>query len=148
MLKDVGIDMEVDCRRSAELFGTWGQGGVWSHGEFQMAGWVHGLRAPDPEISSRLLCSEIASEDNPAGAQWHRYCNPEVDELLQAQAQEFDPQKRTEILYEVQEIMHEDAYIIYLFQSPSVYTVRDDLENVFIHPFAKLYWNPQDWEWD
>jgi peptide/nickel transport system substrate-binding protein len=148
MLKGIGIDMQVDCRRSAELFGTWSQGGIWSHGEFDMGGWVHGLRVPDPEISNRYLCSEIASEENPSGSQWHRYCNPKVDELLLAQAQEFDSEKRTELLFEAQEYMHEDAYMIYLFRSPRVYTVRSDLKNVVIHSFANLYWNPQEWEWE
>lgn len=148
MLKEIGIDMQIDCRRSAELFGTWGQGGVWSHGEFQMAGWAHGLRVPDPEISNRFLCSEVASEENQAGSQWHRYCNPDVDELLLAQSQEFDAAKRTEYLFEAQKIMHDDAYIIYLFRGPSVYSVRSDLKNVVIHPFAALHWNPHEWEWE
>ena len=145
MLKEVGIDMAVDCRRSAELFGTWSQNGVWSHGEFQMAGWVHGLRTPDPEISNRYLCSEIASEENSAGSQWHRYCNPAVDELLLAQAQEFDAEKRTELLFQAQELMHEDAYMIYPFSAPGVYAIRAEVQNMVVHPFAALYWNTHEW---
>jgi ABC-type transport system substrate-binding protein len=133
--------------RSAELFGTWEQNGMWSHGRYQMGGWSHGLRVPDPEVSNRFLCSEIASEENPAGSQWYRYCNPEVDQLLMAQAQEFDPEIRKELIWQAQEILHEDAYTIFLFNTVTVYAVRDDLQNFVLHPFANYYWNSHEWEW-
>jgi peptide/nickel transport system substrate-binding protein len=147
MFKECGVDMRLETRRSAELFGTWAQGGVWSHGDYQMGGWAHSLRVPDPEVSNRFLCSQIASESNQSGSQWYRYCNPEVDELLMAQAQELDPAARTELLMEIQERLHEDAYTIYLFRSMSIYTVRSEIKNFVLHPFANFYWNPQEWEW-
>ena len=89
--KDVGVEMMIENQRTADLFGTWDQGGQWSRGEYEMGGWSHGLRVPDPEVSNRYLCSEIASEENPAGSQWYRYCNPEVDELLTQQARDLRP---------------------------------------------------------
>jgi len=147
MLREVGVDMVIDNKRTAELFGTYEQNGIWSHGEYEMGGWSHGLRVPDPEVSNRYLCSEIASADNPAGSQWYHYCNPEVDELLLAQAQEFDAEQREEIILRIQEILHEDAYHLYLFAVPLTYAVRSDLQNFVLHPFANFYFNPQEWEW-
>ena len=138
----------LETRRSTELFGTWSQGGVWAQGEYQMGGWVHSLRVPDPEISNRFLCSEVASEENQAGSQWYRYCNPEVDEFLLAQAQELDPAKRTELLHQAQVLLHEDAYHIYLFRGASIYAVRDELKNFVLHPFANFYFHPHEWEWE
>jgi peptide/nickel transport system substrate-binding protein len=148
MMKDCGVDMKLETRRSAELFGTWEQNGVWSHGEYQMGGWAHSLRVPDPEVSNRFLCSEVASEENPAGSQWYRYCNPEVDALLLAQANELDPAARTELLHQAQELIHADAYTIFLFRSNSIYTARAELQNFVLHPFANFYWNPQEWAWE
>ena len=110
--------------------------------------WSHGLRVPDPEVSNRYLCSEIASEENPAGSQWYHYCNPEVDELLNEQASTFDPEKRKEIIFQIQEILNEDAYWICLYSAPTRSTPRPlHLQNFILHPFQNFYWNPQEWEW-
>lgn len=146
MLKDVGVEMVIENRRTAELFGTWDQNGVWSHGDYEMGGWSHGLRAPDPEISNRFLCNEIATPDNPGGAQWHRYCNPAVDELLIAAQTEFDDEARTAMIFEAQEIMHNDAYAIYLFATGRHYGVNVQLANFELRPFTVWYGNIHEWD--
>ncbi|MBH28255.1 MAG: hypothetical protein CL789_03350, partial [Chloroflexi bacterium] len=117
------------------------------HGTYEMAGWSHGLRAPDPEISNRFLCSEVAGPDNTAGAQWNRYCNPAVDELLIAAGSEFDEAKKTELLHKAQEIMHEDAYRIFLFASGRNYGVAKGLENFELGRWYKWYGGIHKWEW-
>lgn len=147
MFRDVGVEMTIDNQRVADLFGTWDQGGQWSRGEYQMGGWSHGLRVPDPEVSNRYLCSEIASEENPAGSQWYRYCNPEVDALLNQQAATFDPEERQRIIFQIQEILHDEAYWIWLYAAETIYTAPAALQNFVLHPFANFYWNPQEWEW-
>ena len=147
MFKDIGAEMVIDNARTADLFGTWQQGGRWSHGDYDMGLWSHGLRVPDPEVSNRYLCSEIASEENPAGSQWYHYCNPEVDELLQEQASTLDPERRTEIIFQIQEILNEDAYWIYLYAANQIYSAPANLQNFILHPFQNFYWNPQEWEW-
>jgi peptide/nickel transport system substrate-binding protein len=145
--RDVGVEMVIENQRTADLFGTWDQGGQWSRGEYQMGGWSHGLRVPDPEVSNRYLCSEIASEENPAGSQWYRYCNPEVDELLNQQATTFDVEERQALIFEVQELLHEEAYWIWLYAAETIYTAPAALHNFVLHPFANFYWNPQEWAW-
>jgi peptide/nickel transport system substrate-binding protein len=147
MYRDVGVEMVIANRRTAELFGTYEQNGVWSHGEYEMGGWSHGLRVPDPEVSARYLCREIASESNRSGSQWYHYCNSEVDTLLLAQQQEFDAEKRKQMIFQVQELIHEDAYQIYLYTQTANYSVSAGLKNFVLHPFANFYWNPQEWEW-
>jgi peptide/nickel transport system substrate-binding protein len=147
MFKDVGVEMVIENKRTAELFGTFQQNGVWSHGTYEMGGWSHGLRVPDPEVSSRYLCREIATASNPAGAQWYHYCNPEVDKLLLEQAKEFDAEKRKATLLRVQEILHDDAYWIWLYRVPLHYTARSEIKNFVLHPFANFYFNPHEWEW-
>ena len=146
MFKEVGVEMVIENR--PDLFGSWALGGVWARGNYDMGGWSHSLKLADPDISTRFLCSAIPSESNPSGPQWHHYCNPEVDELLIAQAQEFDPEKRKDMFYRIQEIYHEDAYAIYLFRPLTIYTAREELKNFVLHPWAHFHWNPQEWEWE
>jgi peptide/nickel transport system substrate-binding protein len=144
---DVGVEMVIENQRTSDLFGTWEQGGQWSRGDYEMGGWSHGLRVPDPEVSNRYLCSEIASEENAAGSQWYRYCNPEVDELLNQQASTFDPEERTQLIFQVQEILNDEAYWIWLYSAATIYTASAALQNFVLHPFANFYWNPQEWSW-
>lgn len=144
---DVGVEMVIENQRTSDLFGTWDQGGQWSRGDYEMGGWSHGLRVPDPEVSNRYLCSEIASSENAAGSQWYRYCNPEVDELLNQQASTFDPEERMQLILQAQEILNEEAYWIYLYSAASIYTASAALSNFVLHPFANFYWNPQEWSW-
>lgn len=148
MFRDIGADMVIENRRTAELFGTWQQGGVWAHGNYEMGGWSHGLRLPDPEISNRFLCSDVPSEDNPTGAQWHRYCNPEMDEFLLEAQSEFDAEQRLELIYNAQEVYHNEAYTIYLFTTPRVYGVREELKGFEPYPFTRWYGNAHNWEWE
>ncbi len=145
MFKEIGAEMVIENRRTAELFGTWDQNGTWSHGDYEMGGWSHGLRVPDPEISNRFLCAEIASEANPGGSQWHRYCNPEVDSLLLAAQTEFDDAERTRLIMEAQRIMHEDAYALYLFATGRHYGVSTRIENFELRPFTLWYGNIHEW---
>ncbi len=145
LFRDVGVEMIIDNQRTADLFGTWHQGGHWSQGNYEMGGWSHGLRVPDPEISNRFLCSEIASETNQAGSQWFRYCNPDIDALLEEQAVTLDADARKQLLFEAQAIFHDDAYVIYLYAAPLIYTVREEIRNFTLHRFANFYWNPHEW---
>ncbi len=145
MFKEIGAEMVIENRRTAELFGTWDQNGTWSHGDYEMGGWSHGLRVPDPEISNRFLCSEIAAADNPGGSQWHRYCNPEVDTLLLAAQTEFDDAERTRLIMEAQRIMHEDAYALYLFATGRHYGVSTRVQNFELRPFTLWYGNIHEW---
>ena len=147
MYKDIGVEMTIENRRSSILFTTWGQGGGWSHGDFEMAGWGDSIRTPEPEASQRFLCSEIASDDNPGGAQWMRYCNPKVDALLLAQQKELDPAKRKELLWEAQQLIHDDAYTIHLYRRLSATAINANLNNFENRPFTSLAGNVHEWSW-
>ena len=147
MLREVGIEVVIDNARTADLFGRWADGGRWARGEYELGGWAHGLRVPDPEVSARYLCDEIASEDNPAGSQWYRYCNPEVDALMRQQSTTIDADERRELILRAQELIHEDAYHVYLYSSPSVYTANQHIHNFQLHPFGVSYWNVHELEW-
>ena len=147
MFKEIGVDMQIENRRSSILFTTWDQGGGWSHGDYEMGGWSDSIRTPEPEASQRYLCSEIASEDKPGGAQWMRYCNPEVDEFLLAQQKELDPVKRKELVWKAQELIHEEAYTIHLYRTLSDLAVSARLKNFENRPFVSFVGNVHELSW-
>jgi peptide/nickel transport system substrate-binding protein len=147
MLRNVGIEVVIDNARTSALFGRWADGGRWSRGDYDLGGWAHGLRVPDPEVSARYLCSQIASDANPAGSQWYRYCNEEVDALMRLQSTTIDADERHQLILRAQELIHEDAYHVYLYSSPSFYTANANIRNFELHPFGVSYWKAHLLEW-
>jgi peptide/nickel transport system substrate-binding protein len=74
---------------------------------------------PDPGF----LLSVHLTDEIPTGNSETGYSNPEFDELYAQQATELDPDKRREIIWDMQEILHRDiAYIIpYYAQATQAY---------------------------
>jgi peptide/nickel transport system substrate-binding protein len=93
-------------------------GGVWTemtkdnYATFDLAmwDWESGF---DPDfILSVLTCAQLGSWSDTG------YCNPEYDGLYKAQGAEMDPQKRLEIVYEMQKMIYEDRpYIMLTYDS-------------------------------
>jgi peptide/nickel transport system substrate-binding protein len=77
---------------------------------------------PDPAFLLGVgLCSEIASGFSETG-----YCNPEFDELYDAQAVETDPDERVRIIREMQRILVEDVPYIIPYYGQSIQAWRTD----------------------
>ncbi len=67
----------------------------------------------DPDILLRrpFTCSGIES-----GTNFHGYCSKEYDGLIQAQASEFDTDKRRSLVYDAQELLQQDLPALALYQ--------------------------------
>jgi len=78
--------------------------------DLAMWDWMSGF---DPDfILSVLTCDQWYSWSDTG------YCNPKYDELYKAQGAEMDPQKRLEIVYEMQKMIYEDRpYIMLTYDS-------------------------------
>jgi len=147
--KDVGVEMNIKNLPTDQLFGTYAAGGVWARGGYQVGGWTTGLSQPDPDLSSRYLSKEIASEQNPGGAQYYHYSNPRVDELFTQQATELDPAKRKQIFDQIQQLVHDDYTMIWLYDSAAAWgalTRVKNFENTVRAPFGGFHWRAEDWD--
>jgi peptide/nickel transport system substrate-binding protein len=147
--KDIGVEMNIKNMPTDQLFGSYSAGGVWARGTYQMGGWTTGINLPDPDLSSRYLCSQIASEQNPAGGQSYRYCNPQVDALFTAQATELDATKRKALFDQIQQITHDDYMSVWLYDSTAAWgalTRVKNFENTVRAPFGGFHWRAEDWD--
>jgi peptide/nickel transport system substrate-binding protein len=147
--KDVGVEMNIKNQPTDQLFGSYAAGGAWARGNYQMGGWTTGINLPDPDLSSRYLSKEIASEQNPAGAQSYRYSNPQVDVLFGQQAAELDPAKRKAIFDQIQQIVHDDYMCIWLYDSTAAWGVLSrvkNFENTVKAPFGGFHWRAEEWD--
>jgi peptide/nickel transport system substrate-binding protein len=119
-LRRVGIDVEL---RIPPDFPTWSR---WiSNHEFDMTvDNVFNWGDPVIGVHRTYLCSNIRP-----GVIWSNtqsYCNPRVDELLEAAGQEMDPDRRRELYLEFQRIVTDELPVYWMFAPPfhSVYTSR------------------------
>lgn len=112
--------------RTAELLGqTWGQVGVklqpqaldpdaltaacCPNFDFDLMIWGWGSD-PDPN----LLLGVMTTDEIPTGSSETGYSNPEYDELFKQQTVELDHAKRRDMVWQMQEMVHEDVvYIVY-----------------------------------
>lgn len=79
-------------------------------------------------------------------ANFNRYENPEVDELVDELSATDDPDEQTRLLTEIDGLLWEDAYGMPLYAYPTVTAVRNTVANVTRSPMARgVFWNA--WEW-
>jgi peptide/nickel transport system substrate-binding protein len=87
-------------------------------------GWIPD---PDPDsILSYFQCEQRPPDENTYGNNDAFYCNPEYDRLYVEQRQTLDPQRRLEIIQEMQRIFYEDAAYIVLWYPPTFQAYRTD----------------------
>jgi peptide/nickel transport system substrate-binding protein len=77
---------------------------------------------PDPSF----LLSVMTSYEIPSGMSETGYNNPEYDALFDEQNVTMNPQLRQEIIWRMQEIVHDDAIYIIPFYSKAVQAYRTD----------------------
>lgn len=128
----------IDAPRMAELLSEmWGEVGVGLEAQamdpdaltsvccpafdFDIIIWGWGSD-PDPN----LLLSVMTTDEIPTGSSETGYSNPEYDELFAQQATELDPDRRREIVWQMQEIVHNDVVYIIPFYAQNVQAYRKD----------------------
>jgi peptide/nickel transport system substrate-binding protein len=77
---------------------------------------------PDPGF----LLSVMTTDEIPTGNSETGYSNPEYDDLYRQQQVELDPEQRREIIWQMQEIVHEDLPYIIPFYTLAVQAYRTD----------------------
>jgi peptide/nickel transport system substrate-binding protein len=127
-LANVGIKVELSTHEDDIFFGNYGDGPAAS-GELDIMEWSDGPVFPDAEIYY-WLCSEIPTDEYPAGSNWFFLCDEELDQLIQQQATQVDANERKETISKINQLFHDKVYWIGLWRDPDVWAVSPRLENV------------------
>jgi peptide/nickel transport system substrate-binding protein len=77
---------------------------------------------PDPN----LLLSVMTTAEIPTGSSETGYSNPEYDDLFGQQATELDQDKRKDIVWKMQQIVHDDVVYIIPFYAQNTQAFRKD----------------------
>ena len=143
MLREVGIDLQIQSWDADFFFGSYADGSPAALGEVDIMEWSDSTYFPDPDYDY-WLCSQIPDDENPWGYNYF-VCDEYLDELFQRQLVTPDPQERTEIFYEISKYMHDQVIWLGLYVDPDKWMVGERLENVKISgvtPFFNIV------EWD
>ncbi|MFZ5905214.1 MAG: ABC transporter substrate-binding protein [Chloroflexota bacterium] len=77
---------------------------------------------PDPN----LLLGVMTTDQIPTGSSETGYSNPEFDDLFAQQATELDKTKRIELVWKMQDIVHNDVVYIIPYYDPNIQAFRTD----------------------
>lgn len=142
----VGMGAEIVNYSSDVYWNGYNDNGPQAQGLYDIAEYSSvSTSFPDPESSANWLCDSISSADNPDGANWQGYCDPEMDELLMQQATTLDTDERIEIYKQIQQKMFDEAIYIGMWKDPDLWSINDRVSNVQlggVYPF----WNAHEWE--
>lgn len=141
----VGIGAELVNYSSDVYWNGYNDNGPQAQGLYDIAEYSSvSTSFPDPESSDNWRCDSISSADNPDGANWQGYCDPEMDELLNQQATTLDLDARLELYKQIQQKMYDEAIYIGMWKDPDLWSINSRVSNVQlggVYPF----WNAHEW---
>jgi peptide/nickel transport system substrate-binding protein len=144
--KLVGIGAELINHSSDIFWNGYNDGGPQAQGLYEIAEYSSVQTAfPDPDASSGWVCEQIASAENPDGANWQGYCNPALDELMAKQATTLDPAARKELYNQIQQIIYDDYVYIGMWKDPDLWSINNRVQNVKLSGVFP-FWNVHEWE--
>ena len=119
-LEDIGIETEVTAMSSGRL------GDEINAGTYDLFhwGWI-----PEPDPGATLqnwTCGDRPPDAQTYGDNDAYYCNPEYDALYEESATTLDPQRRLELLQELQQVFYNDAAYAVLWYPAFLQAYRTD----------------------
>ena len=107
-----------------------------------------GNTSPDPAAyMNYMTCDQIPQKaNNWSGDNNSRYCNPEYDRLWQEASQELDPEKRSQLFIEMNDILIEDAAVIPLVHRADVMAFSNSLTGYEPTAWDMRTWDIMNWQ--
>ncbi len=142
-LGELGVELTLENYPSDIFFNGYADGGPVATGQYDVAQWSTTTNFPDPD-SSRFLCNQIPSDENPTGANWTGYCNEELDALFAQQATTTDPAARVEVFHQIDELFSQDVIWVSIWHDPDLYVYNQRIEGVRLNGKTP-FWNINAW---
>jgi len=143
-LADVGVKLELSNYDSDIFFSGYGEGGPAATGQLDISEWSDTTAFPDPNVTY-WECSEIPTDDSPAGTNWQAICDEELDGLFQLQQTQVDFAARQQTFYKISKIVYDKVYWLGMWQDPDTWAVGPRLQNVKISG-STPFWNAFEWD--
>lgn len=146
--KDVGVEMTIANQPASKFFGGFNDGGGWLDRTIDMVGFTNGRPSSDPNLRPFWHTESIPTVDKPGGFNHSGFSNPDLDALLDQQLTELDDAARTDLLNQAQQIIHDEAPMIPMYDRVGIHSISDRVKGVQPSLFGSvsgLVWNTADW---
>jgi peptide/nickel transport system substrate-binding protein len=143
-LAECGIGLEIIGYAADVFFQSYANGGPMDTGQLDIGQWSGTEAFPDPD-SSRWLCAEIPTDENPDGNNNQKLCDDELDQLFRLQATQIDFDERQQTFWRISEIIFENVYWLGIWQDLDTWAVSGRLQNANISGATPFY-NVAEWD--
>ena len=120
------------------FFASYDQGGPAAKGEVAMMEWSDSSSFPDPDYYY-WLCSEIPTDEYPAGSNWQYYCNEELDGLFTKETTQVNPEERQKTFQQINQIFYDQVIWLGMWQDPDLWAIGSKLDNVKLSGVTPFY---------
>jgi peptide/nickel transport system substrate-binding protein len=143
-LAAVGIGIELLSYDADLFFSSYQDDGPSANFSLDIIEYSDSPNFPDPDTVT-WLCSDIPSDENPAGTNPTGLCDEKLDGLFQLQATQIDLAERQATFYEITRYIYDNAFWIGLWLDPDLFGFSDRLSNVKMSG-ATPFFNIAEWE--
>jgi peptide/nickel transport system substrate-binding protein len=142
-LGEIGVELILENYPSDIYFNGYADGGPQATGQYDIAEFSTNTAFPDPD-TSRFLCDQVVSADNPSGGNWQGYCNPEVDALFKEQAVTIDAARRIEIFHQIDELFSQDYVWVSIWHDADLWSYNTRIQDIKLNAVSP-FWNIHEW---
>jgi peptide/nickel transport system substrate-binding protein len=150
-LSDIGVEMIPEHMPAGTWFGTYADGGpIYAPAAdggpgYDLGGYTTGFY-PDPWTDD-YYCSNIGNAENGGtGDNAYHLCDPALDAMFDELNASVDPEVRKGTLAEIQQYIHDQAYVMMMYARANVYGHTDRFVPAPFGFFSNLNWNAEEWD--
>jgi len=147
-LREVGIEVELKTAPSAIVLGTWQDGAPRARGNFDMLMATFGATGLEPHsfLQSNFHSSQIPTEQNRGGANFHRVMDPQIDRALAQGESTLDEGQRKQAYGVVADRVNEGKGQILLYNRLQLDAFKKFVRGWEVNVFANnLTWDAANW---
>jgi peptide/nickel transport system substrate-binding protein len=147
-LEAIGVHVETKMIDSSIFLGSGADNtNTRRHFYADIEEYAYGNKSPDPGAYMRgWTCAEAAQKKNEwSGSNWARYCNPAYDALYEKSAGEIDPEKRRQLIVQMNDLLVKDFAVIPMVHWADVSGLAGSIEGYKPTPWDSETWNIADW---
>jgi peptide/nickel transport system substrate-binding protein len=143
-LAAVGIGTDLQSFDADLFFSSYADDGPSANFSLDIIEYSDAPNFPDPD-SSVWRCSEIPSDENPAGVNTTGLCDQTLEDLFVKQETQVDFAERQQTFYQITKYIYDNAYWIGMWQDPDLFGFSNRMTNVKLSG-ATAFFNVADWD--
>jgi len=143
-LAAVGIGTDLQSFDSDIFFSSYSEDGPSANFSLDIIEYSDSPNFPDPD-SSVWRCSEIPSDENPAGVNTTGLCDQTLEDLFVKQETQVDFGERQQTFHQITKYIYDNAYWIGLWQDPDLFGFSNRMTNIRLSG-ATAFFNVAEWD--